>query len=119
MRSLRGATRLLGEGSPFALVGNVTVERADDGKLRCTCTTWDDAVVILRGEALTLVEHRAPGCMAERADDGKLRCTCATWDDAVVIPRGKALTLVNIERQVLPSARRLPRVWYRPPAGTP
>ena len=55
MRSLRGATRLLGEGAAFALAGNVTAERAGDGKLRCTCTTWDDAVVVLKGEALTLV----------------------------------------------------------------
>jgi hypothetical protein len=31
-----------------------------------------------------------------------------------VIPRGEDLTLVSIERQVLPSAPRLPRVWYRP-----
>jgi hypothetical protein len=62
MRSLRGATRLLGEGAAFALAGNVTVERAGDGKLRCTCTTWDDAVVMLRGEALTLVniERQVP-----------------------------------------------------------
>jgi hypothetical protein len=52
MRSLRGATRLHGEGAAFALAGNVTVERADDGKLRCTCATWDDAVVMLKGEAL-------------------------------------------------------------------
>ena len=33
----------------------ITAERADDGKLRCTCATWDDAVVVLKGEALTLV----------------------------------------------------------------
>jgi hypothetical protein len=33
----------------------VTAERADGGKLRCNCATWDDAVVILPGEALTLV----------------------------------------------------------------
>jgi hypothetical protein len=53
----------------------ITAERADDGKLRCTCATWDDAVVVLKGEALTLVnierqvprggpdscEHRAAG----------------------------------------------------------
>jgi hypothetical protein len=50
----------------------------------------------------------------ERIDGGKLRCTAATWDDAVVILPGEALALVNIERQVLPSAPRLPRVWYRP-----
>jgi hypothetical protein len=37
-----------------------------------------------------------------------------TWDDTVVILRGEDLTLVSIERQVLPSAPRLPRVWYRP-----
>jgi hypothetical protein len=33
----------------------VTAERADGGKLRCTCASWDDAVVILPGEALTIV----------------------------------------------------------------
>jgi hypothetical protein len=47
-------------GSPLQTLAKadkliVTAERADDGKLRCTCTTWDDAVVILKGEALTLV----------------------------------------------------------------
>ena len=33
----------------------ITAERADDGKLRCTCATWDDAVVVLKGEALAPV----------------------------------------------------------------
>ena len=33
----------------------ITAERADDGKLRCTCATWSDPVIILAGEALTLV----------------------------------------------------------------
>jgi hypothetical protein len=33
----------------------ITAERAEDGKLRCTCATWDDAVVVLKGEALSLV----------------------------------------------------------------
>ena len=47
------------------------------------------------------------------------RCTGATWSDAVVIYPGEALALVNIERQVLPSAPRLPRVWYRLPADPP
>jgi hypothetical protein len=55
----------------------------------------------------------------ERIDGGKLRCTGATWSDAVVIYPGVALALVNIERQALPSAPRLPRVWYSPPADTP
>ena len=35
-------------------------------------------------------------------------------------PPGEALAFVNIEeRQVLPSAPRLPRVRYRPPADAP
>jgi hypothetical protein len=56
----------------------------------------------------------------ERIDGGKLRCTGATWSDAVVIYPGEALAFVNIEeRQVLPSAPRLPRVRYRPPADAP
>jgi hypothetical protein len=33
----------------------VTVERIDGGKLRCTCATWSDPVIILEGEALALV----------------------------------------------------------------
>jgi hypothetical protein len=45
----------------------------------------------------------------ERIDGGKFRCTGATWSDAVVIYPGEALALVDIERQVLPSAPRLPR----------
>ena len=45
----------------------------------------------------------------ERHDGGKFRCTGATSSDAVVIYPGEALALVNIERQVLPSAPRLPR----------
>ena len=71
----------------------ITAERAEDGKLRCTCATWDDAVVMLKGEAPTLVN------IERQADDGKLRCTCATCDDAVVMLKGEAPTLVNIERQ--------------------
>ena len=59
------------------------------------------------------------GRTVERSDGGKLRCTGAMWSDAVVIYPGEALALVNIERQVLPSAPRLPRVWYRPPPPTP
>lgn len=38
----------------------VTVERIDGGKLRCNCATWDDAVVILPGEALALVNIERP-----------------------------------------------------------
>jgi hypothetical protein len=33
----------------------ITAERAENSKLRCTCATWDDAVVVLKNEALTLV----------------------------------------------------------------
>jgi hypothetical protein len=55
----------------------------------------------------------------ERIDGGKFRCTGATSSDAVVIYPGEALALVNIERQVLSSAPRLPRVWCRPPPPTP
>jgi hypothetical protein len=67
-------------GSPLQTLAKadkliVTAERADDGKLRCTCATWDDAVVVLKGEALTLVNIERQ-VTAERADDGKLRCTC-------------------------------------------
>jgi hypothetical protein len=43
----------------------------------------------------------------------------ATWSDAVVIYLGEALALLNIERQVLPSAPRLPRVCGTDPAPTP
>jgi hypothetical protein len=55
----------------------------------------------------------------ERIDGGKLRCTGATWSDAVVIYPGEALAFVNIERQVLPSAPRLPLMWNRPPRRRP
>jgi hypothetical protein len=53
----------------------------------------------------------------KRIDGGKLRCTGATWSDAVVIHSWEALALVNIERQVLPSAPRLPR--YRTAGAGP
>ena len=45
----------------------ITAERAEDGKLRCTCATWDDAVVVLKGEALDSGEHRATGTTASSA----------------------------------------------------
>jgi hypothetical protein len=97
-----------------AAAPRIVAERAEDGKLRCTCATWDDAVVVLKNEALTLVNierqvhalrTKAPPVVkgppaAPDLGDGKLRCTCTTWDDAVVMLRGEALTLVNIERQV-------------------
>ena len=35
----------------------VTVERIDGGKLRATCGTWDDAVVVLPDRVLTLSNH--------------------------------------------------------------
>ena len=47
-------------GSPLQTLAKadklvITAELADEGKLRCTCATWDDAVVVPKGEALTLV----------------------------------------------------------------
>jgi hypothetical protein len=48
----------------------ISVEGIDGGKLRCTSATWSDAVVILQGEALAIVNierqahairARAPG----------------------------------------------------------
>jgi hypothetical protein len=56
----------------------------------------------------------------ERIDGGKLRCPCATWSDAVVIFPGDVFAFQNIERQAHAlRANAPPRVWYRPPAGTP
>jgi hypothetical protein len=54
------ANELIDTGGPLQTLAKagkltVTAERADGGKLRCTCATWDDAVVILAGEALTIV----------------------------------------------------------------
>jgi hypothetical protein len=45
----------------------------------------------------------------ERIDGGSSDARAATWSDAAVIYPGEALALVDIERQVLPSAPRLPR----------
>jgi hypothetical protein len=36
-------------------LATVVAERIEGGKLRVTCPTWDDAVVIHPGESLSLV----------------------------------------------------------------
>jgi hypothetical protein len=42
------------------------------------------------------------------------------WSDAVVIFPGEVFAFQNIERQAHAlRANAPPRVWYRPPAGTP
>ena len=43
-----GALQTLAKGDKLT----VTVERIDEGKLRCTGATWTDAVVIFPGEVL-------------------------------------------------------------------
>jgi hypothetical protein len=45
----------------------ITAERIDGGKLRCTGATWSDAVVILQGEALALlnIERQAHAIRAK------------------------------------------------------
>jgi hypothetical protein len=50
----------------------VTAERADDGKLRCTCTTWDDAVVIAPYRAV----RRRPLCDLEPTHQSSTRAIC-------------------------------------------
>jgi hypothetical protein len=67
----------------------------------------DPLQTLAKGDKLTVT--------VERIDGGNLRCTGATWDDAVVIHPGEALAFMNIERQVLPSAPRLPRRLQAPP----
>jgi hypothetical protein len=68
---------------------NITAERIDEGKLRCTGATWSDAVVILQGEALALIniERQAhalrapapgtvvetPPCCGTRSGRGRFR----------------------------------------------
>jgi hypothetical protein len=72
--------------------GPRAVERIDGGKLRATCATWDDAVVIYPARRWPLG--------VERQVRIKRPSSPRAADDAVVILRGEALTLVNIERQV-------------------
>ena len=87
MRDL-GLTRRSSRQKGEALTSSGTERQADDGKLRCTCATWDDAVVMLKGEALALVNierqaerrqaplgHARPGTsfsvnIERQADDG-------------------------------------------------
>jgi hypothetical protein len=87
------------------------VVNADATKVTKQLCLTDPLQTLAKGDKLTVT--------VERIDGRKLRCTGATWSDAVVIYPGEALALVNIERQVLSSAPRLPRVWCRPPRRHP
>jgi hypothetical protein len=92
-----------------------------------TCPTWDEAIAVLPGECLALVNTdwqvhvlRADKgtVVAERSDGGKLRVTCPLWDDAIAILPGECLALVNIKRQVhvLRAKAPLPPQHAPPPA---